>query len=100
MKAANDIRNIQYRAKNEKFIQHNIEDFANEMVEIISEYAETNILSNECVLEFSIEDSRYQKYYLDDFNLAITLLCEELCKRGFKYDEQCDCGSRIIYVRW
>lgn len=100
MKTANDIKNIQYLAKSEKFIQHNIEDFTNEIVEIISEYAKTNILSNECVLEFAIEDSRYQKYYLEDFNLAIVLLCEELCKRGFKYDEECECGSRIIYVRW
>ena len=100
MKTASDIRNIQYLAKNEKFILHNIEDFTNEIVRIISEYAETNFLSNECVLEFSIEDSRYQKYYLNDFNLAITLFCEELCKRGFEYNEKCDCGLRIIYVRW
>lgn len=100
METASDIRNIQYLAKNEKFIQHNIEDFTNEMVGIISEYAKTNILSNVCVLEFSTVDSRYQKYYLDDFNLAITLFCEELRKRGFEYDEECDCGLRIIHVRW
>ena len=100
MKTASDIRNIQYLSKNEKFILHNIEDFTNEMVGIISKYAETNLLSNECVLEFSIDDSRYQKYYLNDFDLAITLLCEELGKRGFKYNKKYDCGLRIIYVRW
>lgn len=100
MKTASDIRNQQYLAKNAKFIQHNIEEFADVIVGTIAAFTEENIFSSKCALEFHYDDSRYQKYYLNDFDLAVSLLCEELRARGFKYKTQCDCGVRVVEVRW
>lgn len=102
MKAASDIRNIQMILKNEQFVKHDISELADKFVELIENYVKENIFSNHCIVGFYHNDEMYQKYYLDNFYLTISLLREELVKRGFlnvTVDEK-DCGVCDICVEW
>lgn len=102
MKTAVDIKNLQNSLIKENNIKHNIEEFANKIVQIVSEYAKNNLFEHSCSLEFCYDDVDYQKYYLDDFDLTILLLKKELSNRDFIKVSVVsnECGVRTLSLAW
>lgn len=102
MKTAVDIKNLQSSLIKENNIKHNIEEFANKIVQMISVCAKNNLFEHSCSLKFCCDDVDYQKYYLDDFDLTMLLLQKELSNRDFikvsvTFNE---CGICILSLWW
>ena len=82
--------------------KHHIAELAQSCFEDITNHVKENPFANQHCFTFNYDDEDMQKYYLDDFEVAIQLLKLEFEREGFfnvtiGYP---DCGERRIYLEW
>jgi hypothetical protein len=82
--------------------KHNIAELAQSCFEDILNRIKENPFMRKTFFIFYYDDENMQKYYLDDFEVAIQLLKLEFDKEGF-FNVRIDytaCGERTIYLEW
>ena len=96
------ITGIRKQAIKELREKHHIAEFAQFCFEDITNHVKENPFANQHCFTFNYDDEDMQKYYLDDFEVAIQLLKLEFEKEGF-FNVTIDyptCGERVIYLEW
>ena len=82
--------------------KHHIAELAKSCFEDIINRVKENPFANQHYFVFYDNDENMQKYYQNDFDVAIQLLKLEFEREGFfnvtiKYTT---CGERVIYFQW
>ena len=82
--------------------KHNIAELAQSCFEDITNHVKENPFANQHCFAFNDDDENMQKYYQNDFDVAIQLLKLEFEREGFfnvRIDYP-DCKERLIYIEW
>ena len=82
--------------------KHNIAELAQSCFEDIINHVKENPFARQHRFAFYDNDKDMQKYYQNNFDVAIQLLKLEFEKEGF-FNVSIDytaCGERLIYIEW